>query len=104
MPRGLSRKARELWRRVAASVALDDAGLVALELVCRTYDRWQQVRKVIDREGLTVQDPSGRIRAHPLLTTEKDCRLTLLRALRQLPGQPEGESWYRKLLTDLDEG
>jgi P27 family predicted phage terminase small subunit len=59
-------------------------GLLVLQVALEAYDRLCQARRLIDTEGIIITDPSGRRRAHPALMVEKEARLGLLRAWRQL--------------------
>lgn len=83
-PKHLSDEAKSIWRQVVAGWEIDEAGLLVLRQALEAFDRLNQARELIDREGIVVTDPSGRKRAHPALAVEKEARLALLRAWRQL--------------------
>jgi len=59
-------------------------GLVLLQVALEAWDRIQAARAEVDRDGLIITDPSGRRRPHPGLQIEKDQKLVLLKAWRQL--------------------
>lgn len=83
-PKHLSREAKAIWRQVVQGWEMDEGGLFILRQALEAFDRLNQARELIDREGIVVTDPSGRKRAHPALMVEKESRLALLRAWRQL--------------------
>jgi len=88
-PRHLSADARRLWLRLRSEFCIDDgAGIAALRLLCEARDRLDEARRVLASEGLSVKDCRGSIKAHPLLTTERDCRSAILAALRSLKLEP----------------
>jgi phage terminase small subunit len=94
-PAHLSAEARAWWARFVAGWNLDDAGRFILGAALESFDRMRGAQRVIKREGLTVKG-----KAHPATVIERDARLAMLRALRQLnldveplrdqPGRPPG--------------
>lgn len=102
-PKHLSAEAKRIWRQVVAGWELDEGALLVLRQALEAFDRLNQARELIDHEGIVVTDPSGRRRAHPALAVEKEARLALLRAWRQLGldveppgpiGRPAGGTRY----------
>jgi P27 family predicted phage terminase small subunit len=83
-PRHLSRPAKAWWRTVTTEWDIAQDGLLVLQVALEAYDRLCQARQLVDGEGVVIVDPSGRRRAHPALAVEKEARLALLRAWRQL--------------------
>jgi P27 family predicted phage terminase small subunit len=55
-----------------------------LECAAQSWDRYQEARQLLAKEGLTFVDSKGMIRAHPLCAVERDNRISYLRALREL--------------------
>ena len=89
-PTGLSPAARKLWMQLHADFELDDAGaLLALRSLCQSFDRLEEAREVLRREGLVVTDRFGQTRPHPLCRVEVDSRAGMLAALRALKLAPE---------------
>ncbi len=78
-PKHLSEGARGWWRKVARGWQLDDSGYLILEIALSAYDRLNQARELIAAEGL-IQNG----KPHPALGAEKEARIGLLRAWRQL--------------------
>ncbi len=84
-PTGLSPAAKHWWRRLVTEFAIGDpAGELLLEQALRAFDRGEQARGVLDREGLVVLDSRGRPKQHPAAAVERDARAGLLSALRAL--------------------
>lgn len=55
-----------------------------LRLACEAWDRTQQARETLDRDGLTVPTGDGGLKAHPCIGIERDSRLAFARLLREL--------------------
>jgi P27 family predicted phage terminase small subunit len=83
-PDHLQESGRDLWASTLSEWELTDADLLVLLTACETVDRLEQIRTSIAKAGVTVRDPSGRVRAHPLLASEAALRGVLLRAWAQL--------------------
>ncbi|MEX0755764.1 MAG: P27 family phage terminase small subunit [Actinomycetota bacterium] len=83
-PKHLKRRSRAFWRSVVATYELTEGDYVLLRSACETMDRLDEVRALIDEEGLTVPGSKGQLRPHPLLGAEKDARIGLARLLREL--------------------
>ena len=81
-PRGPGRR---FWRKVLADFDLTDCHhLELLTQACRCLDRIAECEERIREDGPTVRDRFGQLKSHPLLQVEKDHRILLLRALREL--------------------
>lgn len=83
-PSYLTRGAKAEWKRVAQLLQeaklLVDADRTALALYCTAVDRAQRAEKEIERDGMTVKNPTtGALHAHPLLTVAKEARAQALR-------------------------
>ena len=84
-PAGLSDEARRRWTELQCEYAIVDAGgLRVLDMFAQALDRYLAARRQIDTDGATQLDRFGQVRAHPLLTVERDSRAAVLSALRQL--------------------
>ena len=80
-PSHLAPETRTWFEHVATSYHLEPHHLRLLQLAAESWDRCQQARKAIARDGLTV--PSG-ARAHPAIAIERDSRLAFARLIREL--------------------
>lgn len=97
----LSAEARKVKKDILEEYSIDDAaGLRILETACEAFDRMRAAQKEIRRDGMTVTDRWGQVKAHPLCSVERDARAQFLAALKHLnldveplksgPGRPAG--------------
>ncbi len=97
----LSREAKNLGKKLIDEYSIDDSGgLAILNMALEAFDRVKEAQKIIKREGMTVQDRWGQVKAHPLCCVERDSRAQFLQALKALnldieplrdrPGRPGG--------------
>jgi phage terminase small subunit len=90
-PRHLSLAARKWWSCVLASYQIEDHLIPTLTAAAEAWDRKEQAREVLAKEGLTVECRDG-TKTHPCVAVERDSRLAFLRAVRELrldPDQPD---------------
>jgi P27 family predicted phage terminase small subunit len=88
-PTHLSADAKKLWGRLYSDFALDDAaGLLLLQSACESYDRLQEARKILAKDGAVVTDRWGQRKPHPAAGVERDARNQMHSALRLLKLQP----------------
>jgi P27 family predicted phage terminase small subunit len=101
-PKNQSKKARILWRELQTEYAIQDAGgLDLLGDYCQFYDRREQARELIRRDGATVLDRFQQVQTHPACRIERDSSAAMIKILRQLnldveplhdrPGRPGGK-------------
>jgi P27 family predicted phage terminase small subunit len=84
-PKTLSREAKNLWRGIQEEYSIEDAGgLAILQAGLEAFDTMRRCQKIIGREGMQLPDRFGQMKAHPLLTVERDSRAQMLGALKQL--------------------
>lgn len=63
-----------------ASKLITEADRTALALYCTAVDRAQRAERQVERDGMTLENPTtGAIHAHPLLTVAKEARAQALR-------------------------
>ena len=101
-PKHLKADGRNLWRKLVAEYAIDDAeGITLLTMACEAWDRAKQAASEIELHGLLITNPStGAVKSNPAATIERDARTSMLHALkalglesepkRQGPGRPPG--------------
>jgi P27 family predicted phage terminase small subunit len=93
IPPHLSAEARSMWQRLNDDFHLGDAaGRALLQAACESFDRAQQARRRIDREGALIHDRFGQPKPHPLCAVERDARAQMIGALRALRLAPGEES------------
>lgn len=100
-PATLSREAAAWWRKITEEYEIaDEAGKLILQTALEAFDRMRQSQEILKRDGMTVTDRFGQPKAHPMTTTERDARASLLAGIKQLnldleplkdgPGRPAG--------------
>jgi hypothetical protein len=67
-----------------------------LTLAAESWDRCQQAREVLDRDGLTYADRFGAPRARPEVAVERDNKVSFARLLRELDLDVEPPSEGRR--------
>ena len=72
------------WRSVTTDFDLEPHHLRLLTLAAEAWDRGQQAREVIDREGMTYTDRFGCPKPRPEVAIERDSRIGFARLLREL--------------------
>ena len=84
-PPHLSPEAKTWWTRLFEEYDLSDAGAqLLLESALGAFDRWQEARKLLAREGPIMRDRFGQRRTHPAVAIERDSKATMARALKEL--------------------
>ena len=83
-PSHLQSSGCDLWSSTLTEWSLPDADLVVLATACECLDRLVQIRAALDKDGIVIEDPSGRKRSHPLMAAESQVQGILLRAWNQL--------------------
>jgi phage terminase small subunit len=83
-PKGYSREARGLWQQVVELWELDPAALALLDNSCRALMRCREAQRLLARDGIILQDRSGRAKAHPAVAIEQGAMLAMLRHMRAL--------------------
>ena len=83
-PAHLAAATRKWFAGVVADYDLDDHHLRLLTLAGESWDRGQQARVILAKEGLTFVDRLGTPRARPEVGIERDSRISFARLLREL--------------------
>ena len=82
-PRHLTVSSRRLWASVVRDYTLEDRHLAVLSAALEARDRMIEARDAITRDGAYVSGLHG-LRSHPAIAVERDSRLSMLRAFREL--------------------
>jgi len=82
--KGLKPQTLKWIEAVKAEYDLEPHHLRLLVLAGRAWDRGEEARAVLDKDGLTVLDKWGVPKAHPLVAVERDSRIAFARLLREL--------------------
>jgi phage terminase small subunit len=80
----LSASSKRWYSEVVADYDLQSHHLRLLQVAAEAWDRLQQARAVIKRDGIVVEDRYGSPKNHPALSTERDSRIAFVRAVREL--------------------
>ncbi|MEJ7765020.1 MAG: P27 family phage terminase small subunit [Acidimicrobiales bacterium] len=83
-PGHLSKSTKAWWSLVASDYSLEQWQLLTLTAACEAWDRGAEAREQVTKDGLQLFDRFGQAKVHPLLAVERDCRLSFLRAVREL--------------------
>ena len=70
---------KRFWRRAVSEFELESDALLILRTACEAWDRAQQARVAIAKDGLTVNN-----RRNPCIDIEAQSQSLFLRAMRQL--------------------
>jgi P27 family predicted phage terminase small subunit len=89
-PAHLRAGTRRWWRQVVEDYDLEPHHLLLLQTACSAWDRAEQAREAVKRDGAYLPDRYGGRKAHPGLNVERDNRVLFARALRELDldGEP----------------
>jgi P27 family predicted phage terminase small subunit len=71
-PNGLSPSSRRLWKQAVGEFVFGPAELALLESACRSWQRAEQARELLDREGITTVSAAGMHHPHPAVRIERD--------------------------------
>lgn len=83
-PTGLTRRARRLFKAVVAEYELTPSQLELFILACREFSTSENCDKLIQNDGLTVQDRFGQTQPHPLLSQSRNAKANALKLLRSI--------------------
>lgn len=83
-PAHLSAQSRRWFAQVAADYQLESHHLRLLQSAAECWDRAQEARKLVTKDGLCHRDRHGNLRPHPGVQIERDNRTLFARLLREL--------------------
>ena len=82
-PRHLKKATRLWWQSVVTDYSLEPHHLRLLQAAAESWDRYQEARMILAKDGLTTPTASG-LKAHPAVAIERDARLAFARLVREL--------------------
>lgn len=91
-PSHLKPPTRAWWLEVVTEYELESHHVRILTLASEAWDRGQEARKVLEKEGLTYIDRFDQPKARPEVAIERDARISFARLVRELGldlGQPD---------------
>lgn len=83
-PRHLSDESRAWFASVTKDFELESHHLMILRAAGEAWDRAQQAREILKRDGVTFVDRHGHIRPHPATVIERDQKVLFSRLVREL--------------------
>jgi phage terminase small subunit len=89
-PGHLRASTRKWWTEIAATYALESHQYRLLTLAAEAWDRAQEARERIAKDGAYLEDRFGQLRAHPGVAVERDARLAFARLVRELALDGDG--------------
>lgn len=84
IPEHLSAETRKWVKQILAEFDLEIHHFRQLIKTSEAWDRSEQAREILARDGLTVVDRYGTPKAHPCVGIERDARTAFFRGLREL--------------------
>ena len=83
-PAHLSDSTRDWWRSVVREYQLEPHHMRLLQAAAECWDRLQQARELLQRDGLVIEGREGGMRPHPAAAIERDSRIAFARLIREL--------------------
>jgi phage terminase small subunit len=83
-PKHLRSATAKWFRSVIEIFDLEAHDVRLLTLAAEAWDRGQQAREIVDREGMTFNDRFGQPKPRPEIAIERDSRTGFARLLREL--------------------
>lgn len=83
-PKHLRVATKQWWRTIVENFVLENHHVLILTKAAEAFDRAEQAREVLAKEGLTYVDRFGQPRARPETTIERDSRSSFAKLLREL--------------------
>lgn len=83
-PQHLRDATRTWWEDIAADFDLEPHHLMLLTAAAEAWDRLQEARERIAKDGAYLKDRFGQLKPHPALAVERDSRIGFARLVREL--------------------
>jgi len=83
-PKHLERETARWFEQVVKDYELSGHHIRLLTLASESWDRCQQARKILAKQGMTYIDRWDQPRARPEVSIERDSRIAFARLLREL--------------------
>lgn len=94
IPKNLKPATAAWFREAVSEWDLDEHHVRLLTLAAHAYDRAEEARDRLAKDGTYVRDRFDHLKAHPAVAVERDARIQFARLLRELDldGAPAPES------------
>ena len=83
-PAHLSAGAKKWFAEVVRDFQLETHHVKLLQAAAECWDRLQEARRLLKKDGAVCRDRFGQLRAHPSVQIERDSRLAFARLIREL--------------------
>ena len=83
-PDYLRPETRQWFASVVADWELQSHHIRLLTLACESWDRCQEARAILAKEGITIAGREGGVRPHPCIAIERDAKISFARLIAQL--------------------
>ena len=83
-PAHLTEATRAWWRSVIREYTLEPHHMRLLQAAAECWDRLQEARLLLARDGLVIEGREGGMRPHPAAAIERDSRIAFVRLIREL--------------------
>ena len=83
-PAHLTEPTRAWWRSVVREYELQPHHMRLLQAAAECWDRLQEARELLARDGLVIEGREGGMRPHPAAAIERDSRIAFARLIREL--------------------
>jgi P27 family predicted phage terminase small subunit len=83
-PAHLSASSKRWYREVVADYDLQSHHLRLLQAAAEAWDRLQEARAALKRDGTYIADRYGSPKSHPAVSVERDSRIAFARLVREL--------------------
>jgi phage terminase small subunit len=83
-PKGTTPEGKKLFKAILEEASMDAPGLILLNLLVESFDRYQQARTFIAKHGIAYaeRNASGesKVKINPALAVERDAKAQIMRA------------------------
>jgi phage terminase small subunit len=83
-PAHLSKQMTEFWNSTVELKNLQPYQILILGKACEAFDRAEQARRILKREGLTYEDRFKQPRSRPEVAIERDAKALFAKLLDQM--------------------
>jgi len=84
IPTHLRTTTKKWYKQIIQEYELESHHLSILTMVAEVWDRIQEAKEVIEKEGAYYEDRFGQPKAHPALAEERNNRVVFARLIREL--------------------
>ncbi len=84
IPAHLRSETKRWVRQILADFDLESHHYRVLIRTAEAWDRGEQAREAIGKDGITIPDRYGVAKAHPAVAIERDARMHFFRGVREL--------------------